>query len=218
MKKEELLDAIVTRVPKAFFVEIGRRLNQVVHEASTSIRSDARFDKQEWSQMEGQMRYAMSFKQFRLAADAADIEWADYMTDRGGFHYPVVSVGPFVLTVSAIPDVQELPMASDYRTSLARAMNEAWSRPKLRDSDRTALAANSRPIYGIVTYTVTHATDTAGFIGIGFPADDYSEWIASFSFADLMDAYNRAADKPTKSVDDNVTPKIRRLKKDGDQG
>jgi hypothetical protein len=155
----------------------------------------------------------MAFKQLRLAADAAGLHWDDQTTASGGFQYPIVSAPPFMLTVSNIPAVGDLPNAADYRTSLAEAFNAAFTRPKLRDRPVEA----ARPMYGILIYTVTKATGTAGYLGVGFPTDDYSEWISVFSMAELMEAYDRRSTEQPKKQDDNVNPRIRREKKEGNE-
>ena len=212
--QKTVLELVVRRVPKPFWVELFHRIANVVSEAR-AIHDDTRFDRQELPQIEGQIRYAMTFKQLRRAAEAAGLHWEDAKTATGNFQYPVVSASPFMLTVSSIPAVNELPEPSDYRTSLAQALNAAHSRPKLRDRDRATDVA--KPMYGIVIYTVNKPTGTAGYLGVGFPNEDYSAWLACFSMSELMEAYSRRDEEETTTVDDKVTPKIRRHKKEGGQ-
>lgn len=212
--QSNILDRVVRSVPKLFWVELFRRIESVVSEAH-AVQEDTRFDRQELPQIEGQIRYAMTFKQLRLAATAAGLHWEDAKTVTGNFQYPVVSISPFMLTVSSIPAVNELPEASDYRTSLAQAFNAAHTRPKLRDRDRPVDVV--KPMYGIVIYTVNRPTGTAGYLGVGFPNEDYSAWLACFSMSELMEAYSRKDNDERKTLDDKVNPQIRRHKKEGGQ-
>lgn len=215
MNKTELLEQIVGTIPRTFFREFFDRVTKVVGEARTSVREDTRLDEQEHRHIEGQLRYAMSFKQLRHAANAAGLEWEDYQTDRGNFQYPVVTGGAFMFTVSVTATVEDLPEPSDYRTSLAQVFNAAYSSPKLRDRDRLPLP--KKPIYGILTYTVMKGSGTVGWMGLMFPNDEYSACILKVSSSELMGAYDRFVHAKPATIDDKVVPRVRVVDKEGNK-
>jgi hypothetical protein len=212
--KADFLALVVQRIPQGFMTEAFRRTSLAIADARASVRNDPGLDPQEWVAIEGQLRYARVFKQLRDSAEAVGVLCDDYATTRGSFVYPVVTCKPFVLTVSAIPAVGELPVASEYRTNLAEALNAAWTTPKLRDVKHQPLT--EKPLYGIIIYTVPRIEGIAGFLGIGFPNDDYTEWLAVLSATELTAGYDSAREAATDETVDRVHPTIRRRRKDGD--
>lgn len=209
-RRQKLFNSLVRNLPAAFVERALVEFSSAQRFAVAHATEDSHVGSMYRNYLIGQLRNFYLQTALQSIADGTGVAVMMHRT-ASNYPYPVVTTGPFVITLSAVDGPGELPDPADFRAGLA-AHNAALEDPVLFESMIPSAFYKKHKLYALITHApgVSDA-GTPDHIRIGLPAGDLQGWHFQYSLRDIAVAQaHRAERRKEVEIVDRVSPRIRR--------
>jgi hypothetical protein len=214
--RAHVLELLTGNLPVTLWSGLQDRARSLYMDTFSEARSDPQINNSQRLHWLWQRRH---FRMENLLQDEATqhgVPANSELIERNRCYFTLAQQGPVRMTQSYVRAAGDLPKPANFRKQLAK-LNAFQNKPRL------ILFEDERPftmppkITGIILHSPTGTTfreehQALGAIGFYVPYNDFSGWAVKLTFADIVASY--AA--PVEQVD-NVTPKLRPIRKTGEE-
>jgi hypothetical protein len=210
-----VLGKIVATTPEAFWRGYQNRARSLYLDAFSEVKVDPRLNQsQRLSKLWQERHFAMEWLLIDEAAQNG-IPASDRLIVENRCAYALAGHGSLKMTQKYVRQHGALPSPAKFRQQLA-AVNAFYRAPSLLLGDDPEELYLPPDINGIVLHSPVgprfiEEHQTLGAIGFYVPYADFSEWAVELTFAEIIAGYISKAQR-----EDRASPRLRRIKKTGD--
>jgi hypothetical protein len=211
----ELLDLMVKDIPPSFVLAIQQAMPHIYEEAYQQAYSQPLWERSEGRYLIGHIRHALFNAQFRKAGRDAQLDARLMRVPVGSYEYSYVRTkGKLFLTGSSVSSSDDMPRPADFREQHAE-VNHFLNQPPLSFMASPDLK-KAKEIYAIVIHAALGVDKReCGFVGIGIPSADTSEWLELVTLSELYKAQVQAGFSKPEQTQDQAFPTKREKKSEG---
>lgn len=214
--RAHVLSLLTGHLPVALWSGLQDRARSLYMDTFSEARADPQINNSQRLHWLWQRRH---FRMENLLQDEAaqhGVPANSELIERNRCYFTLAQQGPVCMTQSYVQAAGDLPRPAQFRRRLAKInafQHDAWL--DLFEADRPFKMPSE--ITGIILHSPAGTAfqedhQALGAIGFYVPFSDFRGWAVRLTFAEILASYV----EPAKQVD-NVTPKIRPIRKTGEE-